>query len=102
MGGGEKEQVEGTATPEWHRDAFHLPSWDSFASCFPRCDIHHNSSNALNMGTQSRITSGLGLMLFRTDSAVSRQLIDKIYEKRKAAALELEKCVVMRSTCYPF
>lgn len=27
------------------------------------------------------------------DSAVAKQLIDKIYEKRKAAALELEKCV---------
>jgi hypothetical protein len=26
-----------------------------------------------------------------TDSAISKQLIDKIYEKRKAAALDLEK-----------
>jgi len=26
-----------------------------------------------------------------TDSAVAKQLVDKIYEKRKAAALELEK-----------
>jgi hypothetical protein len=25
------------------------------------------------------------------DTAISRQLVDKIYEKRKAAALELEK-----------
>ena len=26
-----------------------------------------------------------------TDSSVSKQLVDKMYEKRKAAALELEK-----------
>jgi hypothetical protein len=34
------------------------------------------------------------------DAAVARQLIDKIYEKRKAAALELEKCVIY-VTSYP-
>lgn len=28
----------------------------------------------------------------RVESATSKQLVDKIYEKRKAAALELEKC----------
>ena len=28
-----------------------------------------------------------------TDSSVSKQLVDKMYEKRKAAALELEKYV---------
>jgi hypothetical protein len=27
------------------------------------------------------------------DAAISRQLVDKIYEKRKAAALDLEKSV---------
>ena len=27
------------------------------------------------------------------DSSISKQLVDKMYEKRKAAALELEKCV---------
>lgn len=26
-----------------------------------------------------------------TDSSISKQLVDKMYEKRKAAALELEK-----------
>jgi len=31
---------------------------------------------------------------YTIDAAVARQLIDKIYEKRKAAALELEKCVI--------
>jgi hypothetical protein len=34
------------------------------------------------------------LLIFQIDSAVARQLIDKIYEKRKAAALELEKWLI--------
>jgi hypothetical protein len=38
------------------------------------------------------------LFIFQVDSAVARQLIDKIYEKRKAAALELEKKVVYKLT----
>ena len=28
------------------------------------------------------------------DPSISRQLVDKMYEKRKAAALDLEKCVL--------
>jgi vacuole morphology and inheritance protein 14 len=28
------------------------------------------------------------------DAAIARQLVDKIYEKRKAAALDLEKSVI--------
>ena len=30
------------------------------------------------------------------DQAIAKQLVDKMYEKRKAAALELEKCVTSR------
>lgn len=29
------------------------------------------------------------------DSAIAKQLVDKMYEKRKAAALDLEKCVTV-------
>ena len=29
------------------------------------------------------------------DPTIAKQLVDKMYEKRKAAALELEKCVTM-------
>lgn len=43
----------------------------------------------------------------RADLSISKQLVDKLYEKRKAAALELEKCVSSSSgtrhevTAYP-
>ena len=33
------------------------------------------------------------VLLRGIDQAISRQLVDKMYEKRKAAALDLEKCV---------
>jgi hypothetical protein len=33
------------------------------------------------------------------DSAIAKQLVDKMYEKRKAAALDLEKCVTVGSYC---
>ena len=42
------------------------------------------------------VMSGSYLAHLSIDSAVARQLIDKIYEKRKAAALELEKKVAFR------
>ena len=37
------------------------------------------------------------MLIPQIDSAVARQLIDKIYEKRKAAALELEKKVAYKA-----
>ena len=33
------------------------------------------------------------MVIHGIDQTISRQLVDKMYEKRKAAALELEKCV---------
>ena len=45
--------------------------------------------------TQSYCSSYNDLLttVYASDPAISRQLVDKMYEKRKAAALELEKCV---------
>ena len=34
------------------------------------------------------------LKLTPIDSAIAKQLVDKMYEKRKAAALDLEKCII--------
>jgi hypothetical protein len=50
------------------------------------------------MGTRVAVSGSLILLILPIDSAVARQLIDKIYEKRKAAALELEKKVAYRLT----
>lgn len=43
------------------------------------------------MGKPSCQSSYLPIRFSLADTAVAKQLVDKIYEKRKAAALELEK-----------
>lgn len=56
------------------------------------------------MGATSSVIPPSGdetdLALRGLDQAISRQLVDKMYEKRKAAALDLEKCVIEISLLY--
>ena len=37
--------------------------------------------------------------MLHTDPSIAKQLVDKLYERRKGAALDLEKYVVMQHLC---